>query len=97
MQRKELTKGQGKRHLTILAPFPLRDAYVAALHIHVVETDGDQLADPNPGIEERFDQDHIREVAAVPYHLIKAPQLLLGWNVRQTGRSFWHLDLELLA
>jgi hypothetical protein len=40
---------------------------LAALHIHFVETDSDQLADPNPGIEERFDQDHIRKIAAIPH------------------------------
>ncbi len=50
---------------------PLRNANLAALYIDLIEANRHQLAHANPSIEQRFDQDHIREVSAVPHGLVK--------------------------
>src|SRR5438874_9685857 len=96
MHREQFTEGERKGHLAVLVPFPLRNADLAAFNIDLGEPNGDQFADSHPGIEQGFDQDHIREVAAVPHRLVEAAQLLLRWDLWQALRCSWNSGLQLL-
>jgi hypothetical protein len=77
MQSEQFAKGARKGNLTVLAPFPLRNANLATLDIDFIEANRHQLADPDTRVEEGFDQHHIRKVAAIPDRLVEAAYVLL--------------------
>ncbi len=46
-------------------------------------------------VEQRFDEDLIRKVAAIPDGLVEAAQLLLRWDFWQASRCSWDGNLQL--
>src|SRR6266568_6566855 len=97
MQSEQLTERKWKGNQTVFLSLALGNANLAALHINLSETNRHQFAYANPRIEQRFDQHHIGEVAAVPDGLVKTAHVLLARDLRQPCRTAGNLDFQLLA
>jgi hypothetical protein len=97
MEGEQLTKGMRVGDLTILAALSLRYANRASFKIDFCHPNCHQFADPNPRIEERLNQDHMREVPAVPDRLIKTADFLLCRYLWQPDFAFGNQDLQFFS
>jgi hypothetical protein len=59
VQREGLFEGGGEGDGAVLAAFAVGDADAAAVEGDVVEADGDEFGDADPGVEQGLDEDDV--------------------------------------
>src|SRR5436309_116658 len=92
MLAEQLPKSKGERNQTIFVSFPLVDTDLAAVQVHIDETDHHELAHANACVEECFDKYHIRELACLPHGFVEASDLFFRGNLWQAFRATRHLN-----
>ena len=72
VQRQGLVERRRERHDPILAAFALVDADLAAIEVHIVQPDRNQLADARAGVQEGLDEHEVAELPRLPHGLVVA-------------------------
>ena len=83
VQGEGLAEGLRERHDAVLSALAVGDADAVGVEVDVVDADGDEFGDPDPGVEQGLDQHHVAAAAGLPDGLVVAADLVLAGHVGQ--------------